>query len=175
MASGRSNCTESPYGGSHQDDRRHFRGKMGMRSAYGFRTNAYESAPLCVCAAHIFAEGRRGKLPIGSVPPTGWLPCWKPPAVPRAAQKRPDFSRTHPPASKDGQDRNPTPLAASAHILPSFTQGGIARSRLCWLLGDSLHTPAAVRASTGLPSRHRGILPGAPSWVAVAPGPSQPR
>lgn len=33
-------------------------------------------------------ESRRGKLPIGSVSPTGWLPCWKPPAVPRRANKR---------------------------------------------------------------------------------------
>jgi hypothetical protein len=52
---------------------------------------------------------------------------------------------------------------------------GSRRSRLCRLLGDSPHTPAAVRASTGFLSRHRGILPGASSWVAVAPGPSQPR
>jgi hypothetical protein len=54
-----------------------------MRFSYGSITEPYESSAGTVCAIHTFAEGRRGKLPIGSVSPTGWLPCGKPPAVPR--------------------------------------------------------------------------------------------
>ena len=63
----------------------------------------------------------------------------------------------------------PTPGGLSAN----FAEFHWARDRDlqgsagCWEANP--HTPAAVRASTGILSRHRGILPGASPWDAVAP------